>query len=54
MPHDSRKEAPACVTSAAPRPLELDCPTCGAAVEAWSDEEEARCDACGVMVKTKQ
>jgi predicted RNA-binding Zn-ribbon protein involved in translation (DUF1610 family) len=33
-----------------PRPEEIACPSCGEAVEIWSDEAEARCPACGETV----
>jgi len=33
-----------------PAPSYLKCPKCGADVEIWSDEEEARCLTCGMVV----
>ena len=36
-----------------PRPEEIACPSCGEAVEIWSDEAEAVCPACGRTVSRK-
>ena len=33
-----------------PYPEEINCPSCGQAVEIWSDEAEVRCAACGGIV----
>ncbi len=43
------REKPACAVKSAPLPGEIEC-RCGAAVEIWSDEDEAVCDACGATV----
>lgn len=33
-----------------PTPSFLKCPKCGSDVEIWSDEEEAQCPTCGIIV----
>ncbi len=49
MQHNKEK-APQCSTSTAASPDEMQCTKCGEPVEIWSDEPEAKCDACGEMV----
>jgi len=46
MPRD-KEQRPACSTSNAAVPDEVNCANCGDMVEMWSDELEARCAACG-------
>jgi len=33
-----------------PRPSYIRCPMCGGDVEIWSDENEAQCPSCGLVV----
>ncbi|MCG6550753.1 MAG: hypothetical protein L7F77_00390 [Candidatus Magnetominusculus sp. LBB02] len=44
------KETPACVVKAAAVPNVVECPSCGAELEMWSDEDEARCKTCDAVV----
>lgn len=37
-----------------PTPESITCPKCGRALEIWSDEEETRCDDCGVQVSREK
>jgi hypothetical protein len=48
------KERPACSLKNAAFPEEIGCPRCGAALEMWSDEEEALCGSCGSAVMKKK
>lgn len=42
---------PACAEINKPYPEEVVCPSCGAEVEVWSDEEDPRCVGCGAELK---
>jgi len=35
-------------------PQDYTCPACGASVEIWSDEKQATCPSCNVVVKKEE
>ncbi|MBF0487949.1 MAG: hypothetical protein HQK98_07285 [Nitrospirae bacterium] len=44
------KEKPLCAVNSAAVPNTLECPSCGAVLEMWSDEDEVRCKDCDTCV----
>jgi len=53
MGEDNPRFKPKCPGSARsnqPKPREFNCPSCGAAVEIWSDEVRGTCPKCGRFV----
>jgi len=51
MDHDARKEVSPCSVKNAPFPDSVCCPECGDDVEMWSDEAEAVCPGCNLLIK---
>ncbi|MBC8414716.1 MAG: hypothetical protein ISR96_05820 [Nitrospira sp.] len=44
-----KNECPGSQDIKSPRPEEIKCRSCGAEVEIWTDETEAKCKACGTV-----
>jgi len=51
LPSEDGQKKPACYYRNAAAPRELECASCGAVVEIWSDEDEVLCPACGKVIK---
>ncbi|MBF0554685.1 MAG: hypothetical protein HQK96_09060 [Nitrospirae bacterium] len=47
------KEKPHCAVNSAAVPNTVECPSCGAVLEIWSDEDEVRCKDCNTCVVQK-
>jgi len=48
--HKPKPKCPGSFNSTQPAPRQFNCPSCGTAVEIWSDEVRGTCPACGRFV----